>query len=50
MQEFENVNNMEGIGTLRSSKDAAFSQNKKEELQQYLREFKVRIVLSSCFT
>ena len=45
--EFENVNNMEGIGTLRSSKDAAFSQNKKEELQQYLREFKVRIVLTA---
>ena len=45
--EFENVNNMEGIGTLRSSKDAAFSQNKKEELQQYLKEFKVRIVLTA---
>ncbi len=45
--EFPNVNNMDGIGTLRSSKDAAFSQNKKEELQQYLKEFKVRIVLTA---
>ena len=27
--EFPIVNNMDGIGTLRSSKDAAFSQNKK---------------------
>ena len=45
--EFENINNMDGIGTLRSSKDAAFSQNKKEKLQQYLKEFKVRIVLTA---
>ena len=36
--EFENINNMDGIGTLRSSKEAAFSQNQKEELQQYLKE------------
>ena len=45
--EFENVNNMDGIGTLTSSKEAAFSQNKKEELQKYLKEFKVRIVLTA---
>jgi len=45
--EFPIVNNMDGIGTLRSSKDAAFSQNKKEKLQQYLKEFKVRIVLTA---
>ncbi|MBT4678282.1 MAG: phosphoenolpyruvate carboxylase, partial [Flavobacterium sp.] len=45
--EFPMVNNMDGIGTLTSSKEAAFSQNKKEELQQYLKEFKVRIVLTA---
>ena len=45
--EFATVNNMDGIGTLRSSTEAAFSQNKKEELQKHLKEFKVRIVLTA---
>ena len=44
---FPVVNNMDGIGTLRNSKETAFSQNKKEELQKYLEEFKVRIVLTA---
>ena len=38
---------MDGIGTLRSSKEHAFSIGKKQELIQYLKEFKVRIVLTA---
>lgn len=45
--EFPVVNNLNGMGTLRSSKDAAFSLNKKDQLQQYLKDFKVRIVLTA---
>ena len=44
---FPLVNNMNGIGTLRNSKEAAFSDNKKEELKEYLQNFKVRIVLTA---
>ena len=44
---FPIVNNMDGIGTLRSSKERAFSKDKKEELQRYLKDFKVRIVLTA---
>jgi len=44
---FPIINNMEGIGTLRSLKEAAVSENKLEELQHYLEEFKVRIVLTA---
>jgi phosphoenolpyruvate carboxylase len=44
---FPAVNNMDGIGTLRNLKEIAFSQNKKEELQKYLEDFKVRIVLTA---
>ena len=44
---FPLVNNMDGIGTLRSSKEAAFSGNKKNELKHYLEEFKVRVVLTA---
>lgn len=44
---FSIVNNMEGIGTLRSLKEAAVSENRLEELQHYLEEFKVRIVLTA---
>ncbi len=44
---FPIVNNMDGIGTLRSLKESASSENKLEELQQYLEEFKVRIVLTA---
>ena len=44
---FPIVNNMDGIGTLRSSKERAFSKDKKEALQRYLKDFKVRIVLTA---
>ncbi len=44
---FSIVNNMEGIGTLRSLKENAFADNKKQELQDYLEAFKVRIVLTA---
>ncbi len=44
---FPIVNNMEGVGTLRHLKGTATSENKLEELQNYLEEFKVRIVLTA---
>ncbi len=44
---FPIVNNMDGIGTLRNSKENAFSNGKKEELIKYLEDFKVRIVLTA---
>ncbi len=44
---FPIVNNMEGIGTLRSLKEKADSENKLDALQQYLEDFKVRIVLTA---
>ena len=44
---FPIVNNMDGIGTLRSLKESASSDHKLETLKQYLEEFKVRIVLTA---
>ncbi len=44
---FPVVNNMEGVGTLRNLKGIAKSENKLEELKEYLEEFKVRIVLTA---
>ncbi|GGG10010.1 phosphoenolpyruvate carboxylase [Dokdonia pacifica] len=44
---FAKVNNMDGIGTLRSLKEAVVADNKLETLQKYLEEFKVRIVLTA---
>lgn len=44
---FPVIHNMDGIGTLRNTKEEAFAQNKKEALQQYLEAFKVRIVLTA---
>ncbi|MCF8273909.1 MAG: phosphoenolpyruvate carboxylase [Flavobacteriaceae bacterium] len=44
---FPIVNNMEGIGTLRNLKESAASENRLEELKNYLEEFKVRIVLTA---
>ena len=44
---FPVVNNMDGIGTLRSLKESAASNNKTEELKKYLESFKVRIVLTA---
>jgi len=44
---FPIVNNMDGIGTLRSLKESATADKKMELLQKYLEEFKVRIVLTA---
>ena len=44
---FPVVNNMDGIGTLRSLKETASAENKLELLKKYLQEFKVRIVLTA---
>jgi phosphoenolpyruvate carboxylase len=44
---FPIVNNMDGIGTLRSLKESATSNNKMSELKANLEEFKVRIVLTA---
>ena len=44
---FPLVNNMDGIGTLRSLKESATAENKLETLKTYLEEFKVRIVLTA---
>lgn len=44
---FPIINNMDGKGTLRNTKEEAFSQNKKETLQRYLEDFKVKIVLTA---
>lgn len=44
---FSIVHNMEGIGTLRSLKENAEAENKKQLLQEYLEAFKVRIVLTA---
>ena len=44
---FPIVNNMDGVGTLRNSKETAILSDKKEELKSYLEEFKIRIVLTA---
>ncbi|WP_431156638.1 phosphoenolpyruvate carboxylase [Winogradskyella poriferorum] len=44
---FPVVNNMEGIGTLRSLKENAAADNKTDLLREYLEAFKVRIVLTA---
>ncbi|WGD35291.1 phosphoenolpyruvate carboxylase [Olleya sp. YS] len=44
---FPVVNNMDGIGTLRSLKESATADGKLDKLRQYLEEFKVRIVLTA---
>ena len=44
---FPIIHNMDGKGTLRFTKEEAFAQNKKESLQEYLEDFKVRIVLTA---
>ena len=44
---FAKVNNMDGIGTLRSLKESVIADGKLETLQKYLEEFKVRIVLTA---
>ncbi len=44
---FPTVNNMDGVGTMRNSKEIAAQENKKEALKKYLEDFKVRIVLTA---
>ncbi|MFD1294665.1 phosphoenolpyruvate carboxylase [Lutibacter holmesii] len=44
---FSNVNNMDGVGTMRSTKETAVKENKKEALKKHLEDFKVRIVLTA---
>jgi len=44
---FPTVNNMDGVGTMRNTKETAAQENKKEALQKYLEDFKVRIVLTA---
>ncbi len=44
---FTVVNNVDGIGTLKNSKEDAFLNNKIDELKSYLEYFKVRIVLTA---
>jgi phosphoenolpyruvate carboxylase len=44
---FPVVNNMDGIGTLRSLKESVTKEKKVATLRQYLEEFKVRIVLTA---
>jgi phosphoenolpyruvate carboxylase len=44
---FPVVNNMNGIGTLRNSKETAILSDKKEALKAHLEDFKVRVVLTA---
>jgi phosphoenolpyruvate carboxylase len=44
---FPVVNNMDGLGTLRNSKEIAILGDKKEALKAHLEDFKVRIVLTA---
>jgi phosphoenolpyruvate carboxylase len=44
---FPIVNNMDGFGTLRNSKEIAILSDKKEELKKHLEDFKVRVVLTA---
>ncbi|MFK5959235.1 MAG: phosphoenolpyruvate carboxylase [Lutibacter sp.] len=44
---FPIVNNMDGVGTLRNSKETAIIENKKEALKKHLENFKVRVVLTA---
>jgi phosphoenolpyruvate carboxylase len=44
---FPVINNMDGIGTMRNIKEEANSKRLKNDLQQYLEDFKVRLVLTA---
>jgi len=44
---FPIVNNMDGVGTLRNSKEIATAENKWEDLQKHLQKFKIRLVLTA---
>lgn len=44
---FPTVNNMDGVGTLRNTKETASAENKWVELQKHLENFKIRLVLTA---
>ena len=44
---FSEINNMDGVGTLRNLKELVETSNKKNELKKYLNKFKVRPVLTA---
>ena len=44
---FSEINNMDGVGTLRNLKELVETSNKKTELKKYLNKFKVRPVLTA---
>jgi len=44
---FPIVHNMDGVGTIRNSKETAVLENKTEALKKYLEDFKVRVVLTA---
>ena len=44
---FTTINNMDGIGTLRNIKEEASDKNKRKELKEYLKHFKIRPVLTA---
>ena len=44
---FSEINNMDGVGTLRNLKELVETSNKKSELKKYLNKFKVRPVLTA---
>jgi len=44
---FPVVNNMDGVGTMRNTKEIAVQDNKKEGLKKFLEDFKVRVVLTA---
>jgi phosphoenolpyruvate carboxylase len=44
---FPIVNNMDGVGTMRNTKETAAQENKKEALKKHLEDFKVRVVLTA---
>ena len=44
---FSEINNMDGVGTLRNLKESVESSNKKVELKKYLKRFKIRPVLTA---
>ncbi|WP_111706334.1 phosphoenolpyruvate carboxylase [Lutibacter citreus] len=44
---FPVVNNMDGVGTLRNSKEMAALENKSAALKKHLEDFKIRVVLTA---
>ena len=44
---FTQINNMDGVGTLRNLKELGESSNKQKELKKYLRSFKIKPVLTA---